>query len=80
MSRTFGDTEADREEKDIAQAKHDASKKRMAPVSLRPLSTYPELRREMLTLCSAVEKSCDDELAVRLADLVRGVLEDEDYA
>lgn len=43
----------------------------------KPLSTYPEDRDALLALCAQVEKSCDDEAAVKLADHVKAILEDE---
>lgn len=45
--------------------------------ALKPFSTYPEDRDKMLALCAAVEKSCDDEAAIELADLVKSILQDE---
>lgn len=47
--------------------------------AVKPLSTYPEDRDKMLTLCAAVEKSCDDANAIELADLVKAILQDEAF-
>ena len=48
--------------------------------TLRPLSTYPESRSQLLALCVKLEKSCDDETAIELADHVRAILDDEAVA
>lgn len=48
--------------------------------SLKPLSTYPEDRAALLALCAQIENSCDDEAAIKLADHVKSILEDEAVA
>lgn len=44
--------------------------------ALKPFSTYPEDRDNMLALCAKAADS-DDASAIELADLVKAILEDE---
>ena len=51
---------------------------------IKPFSTYPEDRKELLHLAHGVETATDPDdfnsYALRLADLVSGILKDEKYA
>jgi hypothetical protein len=53
-------------------------------MTIKPFSTYPETREEMLRLSAEIEKARTPEEtephAIRLADLVSGILKDEKYA
>ena len=53
-------------------------------MTIKPFSTYPETREEMLKLCAEIESTGYDcgplDPAIKLADLVSGILKDEKYA
>lgn len=53
-------------------------------MTIKPFSTYPEAHKDLLHLAHGVENATDPDdfnsYALRLADLVSGILKDEKYA